>query len=236
MSSSEKMFPPRSWLPCLLTASNIAAGFLSMILTAAERFDSAVYLLCIAIFLDMLDGRAARLLGATSEVGRQLDSFSDGVSFGAAPALLIYVAVLRELGTLGIVAALVYMLAGLFRLARFNLVSDAHTKARRTMGLPIPIGASYMMAMVLLRDRLPATVAVAILLFFAAAMVTRWRLPDLKGLGPVTAMLVVGMVNYIVFVVRPSWVTAGWWTLWNLLTILAARFEDRRLKRSEKPA
>jgi CDP-diacylglycerol--serine O-phosphatidyltransferase len=223
------MLPPRIWLPCLLTASNIAAGFTSMILAAAGRFEAAVYLLCLAVVLDTLDGRVARLLRATSEFGRQLDSFSDAVSFGAAPALLVYLAVLGEMGPLGIVPALLYLFAGLYRLSRFNLLSDAHTKARRTLGLPIPIGASYLMAAVLLRDRMSAAVVIVVVLSAAAAMISRGRLPEMKGVGPVTVMLLVGMANYLVFVVWPNWYTVGWWTVWNLLTVLAARIEDRRL-------
>jgi CDP-diacylglycerol--serine O-phosphatidyltransferase len=229
MPSHDTMFPPRSWLPCLLTASNIAAGFTAMILAAAGRFDMAVYLLCLAIVLDMLDGRVARLLRATSEVGRQLDSFCDAVSFGAAPALLIYLAILHELGPLGVAPALVYLFAGLYRLSRFNLVSDVHTKARRTMGVPIPIGASYLMAAVLLRGEIPTVAAAVVVLAMAAGMVSRRRLPELKGMGPVTAMLLVGVVNYLVFVAWPNWYTAGWWTLWNVCIVLAARVEDRRL-------
>jgi CDP-diacylglycerol--serine O-phosphatidyltransferase len=223
------MFPPRSWLPCLLTASNIAVGFTSMILAAAGRFEAAVYLFVLAFILDMLDGRVARLLRATSEIGRQLDSFSDAVSFGAAPALLVYLAVLHEMGPAGLVPALLYLFAGLFRLSRFNLLSDVHTKARRTMGVPIPIGASYLMAAVLMRDRLPAAAAAVVVLAVAAGMISRGRLPDMKGLGPVTAMLLVGMVNYLVFVAWPNWYTVGWWTVWNLLIVLVARVEDRRL-------
>ena len=229
MPSHDTMFPPRSWLPCLLTASNIAAGFTSMILAASGRFDAAVYLLCLAIVLDMLDGRVARLLRATSEVGRQLDSFCDAVSFGAAPALLIYLAILHEMGVLGVAAALVYLFAGLYRLSRFNLVSDVHTKARRTMGVPIPIGASYLMAAVLMRGELPAAAAAAVVLAMAVGMVSRRRLPELKGIGPVTAMLLVGVGNYLVFVAWPNWYTVGWWTLWNVFIVLAARIEDRRL-------
>ena len=228
MATSNELLPPRAWIPCLLTAANIAAGFSSIVLAARGRFDLAVYVLCLAIILDMLDGRVARLLGATSEFGRQLDSFSDAISCGAAPALLVYLAVLHELGALGIAGAMIYVLSGLFRLARFNLLSDAHTKAPRTLGLPIPIGASYLMAVVMLRDLLPPIVGAAIVLCMAVGMASRWRLPELKGVGPVTAMLGVGIINYLTFVAWPNWFTFGWWSFWNLLIVLAARVEDRR--------
>jgi CDP-diacylglycerol--serine O-phosphatidyltransferase len=208
---------------------NIAAGFSAMVLAARDRFDMAVYVLVLAIILDMLDGRVARLLRATSEFGRQLDSFSDAVSCGAAPALLVHLAVLHELGALGIASAVVYLLAGLFRLGRFNLLSDAHSKAHRTLGVPIPIGAGYLLAVVLMRDRLPPIAAAAVVMFMAAGMISRWRLPELKGAGLVTAMLGVGILNYLAVVLWPNWYTVGWWNLWNMLIILAARLEDRRL-------
>ena len=89
---------PKSWLPSLLTVSNIALGFLAVVAGVEERYDQAVYLLVLAIVLDMLDGQVARWLGATSEFGRQLDSFADAISSGFAPALLVWLAVLQPLG------------------------------------------------------------------------------------------------------------------------------------------
>ena len=199
-----------------------------MLLATTGQFELAVYVLCLAIVLDLLDGRAARALRATSEFGRQLDSFSDACSFGVAPALLVYIALLRDLGPVGILVAVVYMLAGVFRLARHNMLSDAHAKAKRTMGLPIPIAASHLMAITLMRDELPPAVAAGIVVLMAVFMATRWKLPELKGVGPVTFLMAIGIVNYLVFVSLPNWYTAGWWTFWNLLIVGAARTEDRR--------
>lgn len=213
----------------MVTAANITAGFTSMVLAASGRFEGAVYLLVLAVALDMVDGRVARLLKATSEVGRQLDSFSDAGSFGLAPALLIYLAIFHELAAGGIVIAVVYVLAGSYRLVRYNLLSDAHSKASRTMGLPIPVAASYVMAMVLLRDRLPIWAAVAVVLLLAVGMASRLRLPELKGIGPVSAMLCIGILNFFAFLIWPNLYTVGWWTLWNVCTFVAARTEDRRL-------
>ena len=200
-----------------------------MIAAAGGRFDASVYLLVLAIVLDTFDGRVARWLGATSEFGRELDSISDAVSAGAAPALLVYLAQLRPLGAVGIAVAVIYLLAGMYRLARFNLLSDAHAKARRTVGIPIPVGASYLMAVVLMRDQLPAAVAAGVAVLAAVGMASRWRLPELKGTNLTTAMLGVGILNYLTFVAWPNWYTVGWWNSWNLLIIIVARGEDRRL-------
>lgn len=229
MKSLTEHLPPRGWIPGAVTAANIAVGFAAILLAADGRYDRAVYLLVAAILLDMLDGRLARWLGATSLFGKQLDSFCDVLSFGAAPAFLIYQALLRPLGAWAMAVSLIYLLAGVYRLARFNLVSDEHSKARRTVGLPIPIGASYLMAATLIREDLnPQWAAVAVLIM-ATMMVSRWRLPDIKGTGLVTAMLIVGMFNYMAVVVWPNWYTVGWWNVWNLVILAAARSEDRRL-------
>lgn len=223
------LFPPRSWLPNAVTATNITAGFLSMLAAADGRIETAVYLLAAAILLDALDGRMARLLNATSRLGQQLDSFSDAISFGAAPAFLIYQAILHRIDALGLAVSLVYLLAGVFRLARFNLLSDAHGKARRTVGLPIPAAASYLMAAALMRDHVSAPWALALVLLMAVAMTSRWALPDLKGKNVVSVLMLVGIVNYLAVVFRPGWHTIVWWNLWNLLILVAARREDRRL-------
>lgn len=220
---------PRYWLPSLVTAASLSAGFVSMMLAADGRFDAAVYLLVLAIVLDMMDGRIARWLRATSEFGRQLDSISDAVSSGAAPALLIYLALLRDLGILGVVVVLVYLLAGMFRLARFNLVTDPHSKARWSIGVPIPIGAGYLMAVVLMRDKIDPVLGAAVVLLAAVAMVSRRRFPNLKGANVVTAMLVVGIFNYLAVVAWPNWYTVGWWNVWNVFILLAAWNEDRRM-------
>ena len=143
--------------------------------------------------------------------------------------MLVYLSQLRPLGAVGIAVTVIYLLAGMYRLARYNLVSDAHSKARRTLGLPIPIGASYLMAVVLMRDQLPAAVAAGVTVLVAVGMASRWRLPALKGANLTTAMLGVGILNYLTFVAWPNWYTVGWWNFWNLLIIIVARGEDRRL-------
>ena len=222
------LFPPRAWIPCTATAGTLAAGFAAMLLAADGSFDLAVYVLLAGIFLDTLDGRLARWLNATSPLGQQLDSFSDAMAFGMAPAFLVYIAVLRPLGLLGAAASVLFVLAGVYRLARFNLLSDAHSKARRTLGVPIPIGAGYLMAVTLMRAELAPVAAWVVVVGMAALMVSRWRLPDLKGKGIVSAMLLVGLCNFIAVIAWPNWRTVAWWNLWNVAILMAARLEDRR--------
>ena len=228
MNESTEVLPLRSWIPGAVTAANIAVGFVAMLLVAEQRFDLAVYLLVLAGILDTLDGKLARWLHATSQFGKHLDSFCDVSSFGVAPAFLIYHAALRPLGAFGIAVALTYLLAGVYRLARFNLTSDAHRKSRRTLGVPIPVAAGYIMVLSLMRDRIPPFVAVAVILVAALSMVSRWRLPSLTGVNMVTGMLLVGICNYLAVVAWPNWYTVGWWNVWNLAILFAARSAERR--------
>ncbi len=219
------------WLaPNLITAAHIAAGFLSMLAASEGQFESAVYLLILAVLLDLFDGRVARRLNVTSDFGQEMDSFSDAVSFCAAPAFLAHAAILRPLGAMGVIVALVYLLAGVLRLARFNLTADAHSKARSTTGVPTPVAAGYVMALVLMRDQIPAVVAALVLLITAGLMVSRFRLPEFRSRSGVTVALLVGILNYLAVVAWPNWYTVGWWNLWNVIILLVAKSEDRRFQ------
>ncbi|MEX1308929.1 MAG: CDP-diacylglycerol--serine O-phosphatidyltransferase [Candidatus Sulfomarinibacteraceae bacterium] len=221
--------------PSAVTSANIAAGFMAMVAAADGRYELSVYLLVVAILCDVLDGTIARLLGATSEFGQEMDSFSDATSFGVAPAFLVYLAVLRPLGFWGLAVALIYLLAGVTRLTRFVLTSDAHSKELRTTGAPIPVAASYLMAAVLMRDSLPVTAVAVVVLVMAVLMVSKIRLPSLKGKNIVTAMLLVGIVNYLLVVFRPGWMTIVWWNVWNACILLVAKVQHSRLEHSEAP-
>ncbi|MGD9254061.1 MAG: CDP-diacylglycerol--serine O-phosphatidyltransferase [Holophagae bacterium] len=222
----------RTLAPNAVTSANIAAGFMAMVAAADGRYELSVYLLVVAILCDVLDGTIARLLGATSEFGQEMDSFSDAISFGVAPAFLVYVAVLRPAGFWGLAVSLIYLLAGVTRLTRFVLTTDAHSKALRTTGAPIPIAAGYVMAAVLMRDSMSVGAVIAVVLVMAVLMISKIRLPNLKGRNLVSAMLLVGIVNYLVVVFWPSWISIGWWNVWNVLILLAARIQDSRFEPS----
>ncbi len=228
-------FPRGRYLvPNAFSAANIVAGFVAMLAAAQGHFDTAVHLLVVAVLLDMADGRVARLLNATSKFGQEIDSFCDTVSFSTAPAFLAYQACLEPLGPWGVAAAVTYLLAGVFRLARFNLTSDEHSKSSRTLGVPTPVGAGYLMVLVLMRDRVPAGWAAALVVIMALLMVSTWRLPEIKGRNVVTAMLVIGVGNYFAILFRPGWPTVIWWNVWNALIVVAAMIQDRRSDEPEE--
>ena len=130
----------RSIIPNLFTAMNMFSGFLSILNASQGNYHYAAWLIVIASIFDALDGAVARLTKSSSELGVELDSLSDIVSFGAAPAVLIFKTYLYTYNTSGILIAALLILAGGFRLARFNiqLVSFEKTFFK---GLPIPIAA-----------------------------------------------------------------------------------------------
>lgn len=220
--------------PNALSAANIACGFGAMVAAAEGRLDASVHLLLVAIFLDTFDGAVARWLRATSRFGQEMDSFSDALSFGAAPAFLLFYAFLRPLGKWGLAVSLVYLLAAILRLARFNLTTDAHVKDSRTMGVPTPVAASYVMAAVLMRRDLDPPIMVVVALVFAGLMLSRFRLPNLKGKTPITVMLLAGIANYMLVVFLPSWYTIAWWNVWNVFILWAAHVQDRRVAFSDE--
>ena len=134
-------------LPHLFTLGNAFFGFCSLIFAARGEWISASYLVLIAALMDMLDGRIARLVGATSAIGTQLDSLSDAISFCLAPAFLAYVWHLKKMGPLGIIVSAVFFLAGLLRLARFNVIHAQSVNS--ILGLPSTIAGCFLVALLL---------------------------------------------------------------------------------------
>src|SRR5687767_11135560 len=121
-----KLFPPHVrkrgiyLLPNLFTTAALFAGFYAIVQAMNGRFEHSAVAIYIAMVLDGMDGRVARLTHTQSAFGAELDSLSDMVSFGVAPALVVYEWALRDLGKLGWIAAFIYCACAALRLARFN--------------------------------------------------------------------------------------------------------------------
>src|SRR5260221_319915 len=128
-------------LPNLFTTAALFAGFYSIVMAMNQRFDNAAVAIFIAMILDTLDGRVARLTHTQSAFGAEYDSLSDMVCFGAAPALVIYEWALKDLGRVGWIAAFVYCAGAALRLARFN-TNIAVIDKRFFQGLPSPAAAA----------------------------------------------------------------------------------------------
>jgi CDP-diacylglycerol--serine O-phosphatidyltransferase len=128
-------------LPNLFTLAALFGGFYGMVMAMNGRFDLAAIGVFCAMVLDSLDGRVARMTNTQSAFGEQMDSLSDMVSFGAAPALIAYEWALKGLGRWGWIAAFVYCACAALRLARFN-VNTAVVDKRYFQGLPSPAAAA----------------------------------------------------------------------------------------------
>lgn len=127
-------------LPNLFTAMNFLLGFLSILASMEGRFERAAWAILLASVFDMLDGRVARLTNTTSKFGVEFDSLCDLVSFGIAPAILMYSMSLHPFGRGGIVVAVIFGLCGALRLARFNVMAEVLPKSY-FQGLPIPMAS-----------------------------------------------------------------------------------------------
>ena len=137
-------------LPNLLTVLALCSGLTGVRFALAEQWQAAVAAIMVAGVLDGLDGRLARLLGGGSKFGAELDSLSDFLSFGAAPAVIVYTWSSRDLGGIGWTAALFLAVCCALRLARFNARIDAdvqpHKSAGFNTGVPAPVGAGLAFA------------------------------------------------------------------------------------------
>ncbi len=129
-------------LPNLFTTGALFAGFYSVVQAMNGRFEHAAVAIFIAMVLDGLDGRVARMTHTQSAFGAEYDSLSDMVSFGVAPALVIYEFALQGMGKFGWIAAFVYCAGAALRLARFNTQVDTVTDKRFFQGLPSPSAAA----------------------------------------------------------------------------------------------
>lgn len=130
-------------LPNLFTTAALFAGFFAIVQAMQGDFERAAMAIFIAMVLDGLDGRVARLTHTQSAFGAEYDSLSDMVSFGAAPALVMYEWALRDMGRLGWIAAFIYCAGAALRLARFNTTLEVMDK-RYFQGLPSPAAAALM--------------------------------------------------------------------------------------------
>ncbi|HEY1042581.1 MAG TPA: CDP-diacylglycerol--serine O-phosphatidyltransferase [Telluria sp.] len=164
-------------LPNLFTTGALFCGFYAIVMSMNLRFEAAAYALFVAMVLDGLDGRVARLTNTQSEFGAQYDSLSDMVSFGAAPALVIYEWSLRGLGKIGWIAAFIYCAGAAVRLARFNTNIEVVDK-RFFQGLPSPAAAALVIGFVLMMHDLQVNgmqypwISFAVALFAGITMVT----------------------------------------------------------------
>jgi CDP-diacylglycerol--serine O-phosphatidyltransferase len=178
-------------LPNLFTVSSIFLGFYALVLCAGDATPVQLYQAALAIFFamffDAFDGRVARMTKTQSDFGVQLDSLADVISFGAAPALLVYKWALAPFGFFGLFVSFAFAACGALRLARFNVLAQRGDKGSSLffVGLPIPLAAGTIVAIVIAHfkqfgqatssaDRLPVALVVMLLSFLMVSTV-RYR-------------------------------------------------------------
>jgi CDP-diacylglycerol--serine O-phosphatidyltransferase len=179
---------------------NVFAGFAAIIAADQGQFMRAAVLLMLAAVLDNLDGRVARLTGTASDFGLQFDSLADLISFGLAPAFLVYQGGMTTLGRTGWVAAFLFLICGAMRLARFN--TQPTSDKSYFIGLPIPAAAIVVATLVFywpepIQDPSLALAILLLVLILAGLMVSRLRYRSFKSLdtrGPWRSFLIVGLL------------------------------------------
>jgi CDP-diacylglycerol--serine O-phosphatidyltransferase len=211
---------PKHLVPNFFTLGNITFGFFSMLAASQGRYDRAVTFLFGAAVCDLLDGKFARMLDASTKFGMELDSLSDAISFGLAPAFLIYLAVLSQLGLVGAVIAIAYVLTAVIRLARYN-IDTAEIGHYTFQGMPTPIAAGYIMSLVLVRDALPLPLVAAATGLMAVLMVSTMKIPKFRKGGLPFSLLLFGIGTFIWFMLRPGALTWHVWNGWNCLMVVA---------------
>jgi CDP-diacylglycerol--serine O-phosphatidyltransferase len=166
------------FLPNTFTALNMACGFFSVILGWRGDFYQASMLLVLGAVFDSVDGRVARMTGTQSAFGEQFDSISDVVTFGVAPAFLVYNKFFFDMGRIGLITSFIFLLCGALRLARFNANIDK-VSSDFFQGLPIPSGALAIVGLILFTEAYPQAkimentwIAVVYVLFYAFLMIS----------------------------------------------------------------
>ena len=230
-------------VPSALTLLGLCAGLTAVRLALLGRWEVAVAAVVVAMVMDALDGRVARLMGTTSEFGAQLDSLADAISFGVAPALIVYLWALSEAGGIGWAVALVFAVACTLRLARFNTglgAAKAQPWADRFFtGVPAPAGAGLgLLPMVLsfeLGEGILASawfngVMLAAVAGLMVSTIPTFSAKRIKIPRSYVPLALIGLGALTAFLVSTPWVTLGIFGLAYLGSIPVSVIAYRRLQ------
>jgi len=187
-------------LPNLFTAGGVFSGMMSLIMSASGKYEYAAWLILLALIFDGLDGRVARMTKTTSKFGVEFDSLADIVSFGVAPAMLLYQYCGLDYGRFGMVVSGLYVVFGAIRLARFN-VTTSEIEPSVFIGVPIPTAAIFVSILVLLYEKYMLDMYIPLLLatlFVAVLMVSNIRYPSFKKIDLQKANFIKVLVALVV--------------------------------------
>lgn len=228
-------------IPNALTLLALCSGLTAVRFALQDRWEVAVVAVLVAMLFDGLDGRIARLMGSTSELGAQLDSLSDVIAFGVAPALIIYSWTLSDAGGIGWAACLVYAACCALRLARFNVAlgeeNPAPLASRYFVGVPAPAAAGLavlpMTLSFVLGDTLVRADVVSVVTLLAVGLLMVSRVPTfsvkkLKLRAPQRLAALVGLVLFIALLISETWIMVSLVTLIYLVSIPIAVAQHRR--------
>ncbi|NVB34278.1 CDP-diacylglycerol--serine O-phosphatidyltransferase [Bacillus licheniformis] len=168
----------KSVIPSLITVGNFVSGISSILLAFRGYLFLAIIFVLIGAILDSLDGMAARRLNAVSPFGKELDSLSDIITFGVAPAIITYSIVFYDAPILGLPSTLLFPVCGALRLARFNIQSE---NQGYFTGLPITAAGTILVCLNLLSEILGKKTFILIMLFLSFLMVSKIKVISLKG-------------------------------------------------------
>jgi CDP-diacylglycerol---serine O-phosphatidyltransferase len=240
-------------LPNLFTVSSIFCGVYSITLSAGEPTGDNFYRAAVAIFFgsffDAFDGRVARLTRTQSDFGVELDSLADVISFGVAPAILVFKWALAGMGISGIVICSIYAACGAIRLARFNVLAHSENGSQRYfVGLPIPLAAGMLVALVIaLNSRgapgetvglWPIAVLVLVLSFLMVSTI-RYRTFKEAGLNArslLVFLLVIAVGVGVAIRGRPSLVLLVYFSFYILLGLAEELLYGRRRRAAARQA
>ncbi len=230
-------------LPNLFTTAALFCGFYAIISAMDNRFESAAIAIFVAMLLDGVDGRVARLTNTQSDFGAEYDSLSDMVSFGVAPALVMYEWALLSMGKIGWLAAFIYTAGAALRLARFNTQLGTADK-NYFQGLPSPSAAALVAGFVwvgenyLASDRMLSLFAVLIIVWAGMLMVSNFRYSSFKGInwkGKVPFMVLLLVVLAIVLVsTNPSVVLFSGFLIYSFSGIVMTLIQVRSRRAERK--
>ncbi|MBR1885585.1 MAG: CDP-diacylglycerol--serine O-phosphatidyltransferase [Schwartzia sp.] len=202
----------KSLIPNMLTSSNLVFGVCSIFSTMRGDFFWGALFILVALVADGLDGRAARFFGVSSEIGKEMDSLCDLVSFGVAPGILAYVFCMDVFSWFGCAVAICFALCGAWRLARFNV--NVNVVHGYFMGLAIPAGGCFVATSTLLFQAIgldPHSLGwlyPIVMLIVAFLMVSTVHYPDFKGKGeriyPVSKIAFVAIFAAILYLGRDA--------------------------------
>ncbi|PFE04972.1 CDP-diacylglycerol--serine O-phosphatidyltransferase [Bacillus cereus] len=163
-----------SYIPSIITIANFICGLLAIYSVFVHDIYFGMIFIITGMLFDLFDGMIARKLDSVSEIGRELDSFADLVTFGIAPSILAYSVALKDLQSIGMLCALAYSICGMLRLARFNI---QQSKLPTFIGMPIPFAAMCLVILCFLNNPILIALGTCVLSYL---MVSKIKFPHFK--------------------------------------------------------